>query len=602
VLALGLVFSGSIVSAESAPWRWDDVERVVVVGDVHGAFDSMVGILVETGVVDENGAWIGGGAHLVMLGDIVDRGSESRDALDLLIRLQTEAELAGGQLHFVLGNHEIMNLVGELGYTSETEFAAFAKDEEPKERKAAFKRMMGSSLSQNGDPKKMRKVFNKRHPPGYFGHRKAFSSNGVYGSWLLDQHVLVVVNDVVFVHAGLSPTFLEFDPDNIDAIAMGQLRQFMTAQHELMEAGVLTPEMSFKTQVSEVSEILQKHKGDRDVLRAASELFSAAEGLVFRRDGPVWYRGSALNPEDGEQALVAEVLQHLGVDRVVVGHTPVHTDRITTRFDGAVVLADTGMLTEHYGGRASAVVMNDGVLYEAYTGEGEQLLNDQRWDKTPEMFASDDDYIEFLETAPVVFMRPVGSGTSRPMEVWLAQNGRRCRGIFKLVDEGDRRYEHEVAAYRLDRLLNHGMVPPTGQREVGGMPGSIQLWMENVINEEDRVSEDIQLSDPVENQHQRDHAAVFDLLVFNVDRHGSNMFISTVDEKVWLIDHERAFKPEIPSRYYLEDARSKLDEDLRELLVELDVELVREELSEFLTGEQIDALLERRDLLLATDE
>jgi hypothetical protein len=495
-----------------------------------------------------------------------------------------------------------MNLVGELSYASESEFAAFAKDENPKDRKAAFKRMMGSSLSQNGDPKKMRKVFNKRHPPGYFGHREAFAPEGPYGSWLLDQKILVVVNGVAFVHGGLCPTFLDFDPDNFNQIAMGQLREFLEAQQELMDAGVLAPEMSFNSQVSVVSEILKKHKGDQDTLRAASQLFSGAEGLVFRRDGPLWYRGSALNTEDGEQELVSQVLQHIGAERVVVGHTPVHTDRINTRFDGAVVLADTGMLTEHYGGRASAVVIKDGVLYEAYTGEGDQILNDQRWDMTPEMFTSDDDYIEFLETAPVVFMRPVGSGSSRPMEVWLAHKGRRCRGVFKLVDEGDRRYEHEVAAYRLDRLMNHGMVPPTGEREVAGSPGSIQLWVENVMNEEDRVSEDIKLKDPVEFQHQRDHADVFDLLVFNVDRHGSNMFISNVDEKIWLIDHEQAFKPEIPSRYYLEDARSKLDEDLRELLTNLDVELVREELAEFLTTEQIDALLERRDLLLTTDE
>ena len=60
--------------------------------------------------------WAAGRAHVVSLGDLLDRGADSRKVMDLLMRLQGEAAAAGGQLHVVLGNHEAMNLLGDLRY------------------------------------------------------------------------------------------------------------------------------------------------------------------------------------------------------------------------------------------------------------------------------------------------------------------------------------------------------------------------------------------------------------------------------------------------------------------------------------------------------
>ncbi len=367
---VGSVAALPAVADETRQYRWSGVERVVVVGDVHGANDSLVEILGEAGLIDGDRVWAGGKTHLVMLGDIVDRGPDSREALTLIMRLQAEADDAGGRVHLVLGNHEVMNLVGDLRYTSDAEFAAFAKEEDSKGRKAAFKRTSKASLSQNGDLGKMRKVFTKRYPQGYFGHRRAFSPEGLYGRWLLNQQILVIVNEVAFVHGGLSPLLLDVEPDRINQVAMGELQQFVEAQQGLMKLDVLAPEMSFKDQIERVGAILDEDSESAEVEELARQMFHAAEGMVFRRDGPLWYRGSSLNPEEGEAALVQEVLEHLGVERVAVGHTPNHTGRISTRFDGAVVMADTGMLTEHYGGQASAVEVRDGLFYEVYTWRG----------------------------------------------------------------------------------------------------------------------------------------------------------------------------------------------------------------------------------------
>jgi hypothetical protein len=586
----------------ASQWRWSGVERVVAVGDVHGAYSELVEVLGECGLIDDDQIWSGGSAHLVMLGDLVDRGAQSREALTLVMRLQAEARNAGGQVHFVLGNHEVMNLVGNLAYTSPEEFAAFAVEEDDKQRKHALKRTVQSSLARNGDLRKMRQVFEKRYPRGYFGHRQAFSPDGLYGRWLLDQHVVVVINDVAFIHGGLSPMLLDLAPDEINAVAMGELRTFVASQQRLMELGVLGPEMPYGDQISRVQAIADgsEAKGRTDEERdLAATMFDLGEAMVFRRDGPLWYRGTSLNPADEEGPIVDRVLAHLGASSVVVGHTPVHTGRLTTRFDGEVVLADTGMLASHYGGRGAAVEIRNGRLFSLYPGEGASPLSDQRWELTEDLFAGDADLEEFLRTAQVVWIEDVGSGTTEPMQVGLADNGRRAKAIFKVIDTDGRRFVHEVAAYRLDRLLGLGMVPPTVLREVDGIAGSLQLWVENAISEGDRRDENLQPADAEAFKAELDAAGVFDLVIFNIDRNGSNMLITPDDWSVHLIDHERSFASRVPSEPHLVDARSRLDSGLSQRLGQLDGDAVRSALDGLLSDDQISALLTRVDLVLS---
>src|SRR5438477_8316950 len=116
----------------------DGVDRIVAVGDVHGAYDRFVEILKTTALIDDRLRWIGGQAHLVQLGDVVDRGPDSRPALDLLRRLQTEASRAGGAVHPLLGNHEVARLLGDLRFATAGEFQAFvtSRSEEIRQRYA----------------------------------------------------------------------------------------------------------------------------------------------------------------------------------------------------------------------------------------------------------------------------------------------------------------------------------------------------------------------------------------------------------------------------------------------------------------------------------
>ena len=100
------------VAAQQVEWK--NVERVVAFADVHGAYSELTALLQSQGVVDADLHWKAGRTHLVSLGDLLDRGDDSRKVMDLLMRLQSEAAAAGGRVHVVVGNHEAMNVLGDL--------------------------------------------------------------------------------------------------------------------------------------------------------------------------------------------------------------------------------------------------------------------------------------------------------------------------------------------------------------------------------------------------------------------------------------------------------------------------------------------------------
>lgn len=185
--------------AADPTWRWSGVERVVAFGDVHGAYRELVGLLQQTEVIDADLHWSGGQTHLVSLGDLVDRGPDSRAVMDLLMRLEAEAPLSGGDVHLVLGNHEAMNLTGDYRYVSQAEYASFA----------------GASSEAGAQP-------------GEMELRAAFAAGGPYGAWLLAHPVLIVINDTAYVHGGLSAAVAELGLIEINARLHEELARAMT--------------------------------------------------------------------------------------------------------------------------------------------------------------------------------------------------------------------------------------------------------------------------------------------------------------------------------------------------------------------------------------
>ena len=183
------------------PWRFATDARVVAFADVHGAYGNLVALLRATDVIDADLRWNAGPAHVVSLGDLVDRGAETRAVLELLMRLEREAAAAGGRLHIVLGNHELMTLLGDWRYVAPADYASFAADETEAMRAAAYADFAAGA---GGDSSEARARFDSTYARGYFARQAAFAPAGRYGAWLLSRPTLVVVNDSAPVGVELS--------------------------------------------------------------------------------------------------------------------------------------------------------------------------------------------------------------------------------------------------------------------------------------------------------------------------------------------------------------------------------------------------------------
>src|SRR6476661_296300 len=110
----------------------------VAIGDIHGDLDAFERSLRAAGLADARGQWIGGRTVLVQTGDYMDRGPEVRGVLDRLMALESAAAAAGGRVIVLVGNHEVMNLLGELRDVRPSTYQAFADAESEARREAAW--------------------------------------------------------------------------------------------------------------------------------------------------------------------------------------------------------------------------------------------------------------------------------------------------------------------------------------------------------------------------------------------------------------------------------------------------------------------------------
>jgi len=584
--------------AAQETYRHANVERVVAIGDSHGAYKEFTGLLRQTGLVDGSLAWSGGETHLVSLGDFLDRGADSRKIMDLLMGLQAQAAAAGGKVHVVVGNHELMNLTGDLRYVSEAEYAAFAAEEDEAERNAA--RAAYAALP----PEAQSKTFEQRYPAGFFAHRRAFSPSGRYGTWLRAQPFMVVVNDSVFVHGGLPPL--------LEGASLDQANQQLSAMLSRYDAswdsfarnqGLLLPVDFFDR--------LGLARSLPDAVGA--QLVEATRAPLFSPDGPLWNRENALCIPATIEDTVDRVLKAFEARRVVVGHTVTFNNKISTRLDGRVVMTDTGMLTSHYkGGVPSALVIHDGDLRAAYLGQpGEQELA-----AVPRMVGkrpggmSDDELENWLATAEVVSIEDVGEGVTKPRKVRLEKDGVSLKAVFKTVDLREQRrrgkvsaladrYRFEIAAYRVDRLLGLGLVPVTIERRIDGRTGSLQFWVEGLVNQIQILEENMSMDGWCPIEPQMELLKVFDALIYNQDRTQQNLTFIRDDWQLVAIDHSRSFEstrsiPDLVARSAYLVVRPAMAERLKAL----DKASLERELGESLGAAKIKALLVRRDLLL----
>jgi hypothetical protein len=275
---------------------------------LHGDYRQYIKVLTDAGLVDDRGRWAGGETHLVQTGDVPDRGPDTLKILDHLEKLQKEARKKGGAVHTLIGNHEAMNVYGDLRYVSAGEYEAFQDKNSQRLWDLQWQHHVDTLKARDPeafealDQAAFRKDWEQQYPLGWVEHRNAWMPGGKYGKLVMDNPVVLQINDTLFLHGGLSAKYCQLSLQDIS---------------EQVHAGMANYD-------------------------------PAQPGIVEDSLGPLWYRGLASDDETLRGPMVSAILERYQAKRMVLGHT-VTSGIVWPRFDARVILNDVG-ISAYYGG------------------------------------------------------------------------------------------------------------------------------------------------------------------------------------------------------------------------------------------------------------
>ncbi len=262
-----------------------DVARILPISDIHGWYDKLVDILAAGGVIDENQQWIFGDGHLVINGDVFDRGAFVTECLWLIYRLEQEAKRTGGEVPYILGNHELMVLRGDNRYINNKYIDGIVK-------------------------------------VTAIDHQYLYGKQFVLGRWLRTRNTVVKINDILFVHGGISPSIVE------RYMSMGEINRIVRDNIDVPDS---------------------------------SAAFTETADFLFGSGGPLWYRGYFHDVEKentgASEEEINKILSYFDVNKIVVGHTGV--DSIMWLYNNKVIAAHVDLDLD----RLDALLWQDGKFY-----------------------------------------------------------------------------------------------------------------------------------------------------------------------------------------------------------------------------------------------
>ena len=229
-------------------------------------------------------------------------------------------------------------------------------------------------------------------------------------------------------------------------------------------------------------------------------------------------------------------------------------------------------------------------------------------DGKPLPFETDRQVIEFLRTARVVSQERIGVGVNKIAKVLLKKDEVQMHAAFRHVRIEEKRELptgsqvefrdnciFECAAYELSQLLGLSNVPPVAEREIGGVEGTLQMWIAGSMTEEERKKSNSALPDQLRLNRQWEVMRIFDNLIYNEDRNATNILYDR-NGKLWMIDHTRSFTKyeELP----YPSGIGSCERTLWQKLQRLDPAVVKTTLAKYLRPSEIDALIERKRQLV----
>jgi len=174
---------------KSPSTKYKQPSKLLAISDIEGNFNAFYSLLVGNGVMDKSYKWTYGDGHLVLIGDFVDRGTNVTQCLWLIYMLEQEAEKAGGMVHFILGNHEVMNLLGQTEYVDKKYMALAHKLSGKEDASKAYKYLM--------------------------------SNQRELVRWMKSKNVMERIGKTLFVHGGISKELIAAN------MSIGEINEFM---------------------------------------------------------------------------------------------------------------------------------------------------------------------------------------------------------------------------------------------------------------------------------------------------------------------------------------------------------------------------------------
>ena len=152
---------------------YNDNEAILAISDLESGYKTFRDYLINNRVIDSDLNWTFGKGHLVLVGDFVDRGKSTNQVLWFIYKLEQEAKKQGGNVHFIIGNHELYNMQGNY-------------------KSASFKYYAVAN------------ILGKQH-------HHLYDDNSFIGRWMASKNTIEMINGTLFTHGGLHPDIINYD-------------------------------------------------------------------------------------------------------------------------------------------------------------------------------------------------------------------------------------------------------------------------------------------------------------------------------------------------------------------------------------------------------
>ena len=297
VAALALGAPGALAQTASS--------RLLAIGDIHGDYEALVAILQEAHIVDSEGHWTAGDTVLVQTGDFLDRGPQVRDIMDLLMTLEARAREQGGRVVVLLGNHEMMNLMGDWRDISAKAYLGFVDEDSEQRRQEAYQDHVAllkrRSRIQEKPPaldQEHERQWMEAHPPGFFEYHEALGPQGDYGRWLRERPAMARIADTVFLHGGIHPELGTWKLEEINRRIGHEIEAFDAYTEAMVKLKLILPFWSLQERVAaaqaELARLQRKGPNEpQEAVQLLEEYLGFGSWLSVHPDGPLWFRGFA---------------------------------------------------------------------------------------------------------------------------------------------------------------------------------------------------------------------------------------------------------------------------------------------------------------------